>query len=381
MDVEKAISVLGIVQGLFILTLIAPSIKTSKSAFYGFMLILVFIVDLSTFFLIRNGLIAKFWFFAGFGETTLFLYGPVLYLYVESILDVSSTGFKERVLHFIPALVIFILLSPFFMAEITYSALIAWQNSFQMTVGDYRLSSLVLNNIWYSHAILYLSLCFRLLRDFKKKHIGNTSVSNLEARRTQIKWIKYLIMGYSAFPAFGLSMILFNLFFDTAANSFSLLNGFLVFHIFGISYIGFTNQKLLINPSGMLKYRKSTLNNETVDNCVDKLEQYFENKSPYLNESLTQRMVADELDMNLHHISQAINDRFGYGFNDFVNNYRIELAKKFIVSPEKSIYTIEAIANEVGFKSKPTFYTAFKKKEGITPSEFKKKKHYINDFT
>uniref|UniRef100_UPI004048EBF7 helix-turn-helix domain-containing protein n=1 Tax=Fulvivirga sp. TaxID=1931237 RepID=UPI004048EBF7 len=122
----------------------------------------------------------------------------------------------------------------------------------------------------------------------------------------------------------------------------------------------------------MIRYQQSGIEAQKLDEYVKKLADYFEKHQPYLKSDLNMRSVADLVDIKPNYISQAINRHFGCGFNDFVNSYRIDLAKEFIIAPNKRMFTIEAIAEEVGFKSKPTFNTAFKKKEGITPSEYRR---------
>ena len=59
-------------------------------------------------------------------------------------------------------------------------------------------------------------------------------------------------------------------------------------------------------------------------------------------------------------------------FFSFVNNYRIQLAKKLLSDPETSSMPIVELAVEVGFKSKSSFYDAFKKATEMTPTQFKK---------
>ena len=59
-------------------------------------------------------------------------------------------------------------------------------------------------------------------------------------------------------------------------------------------------------------------------------------------------------------------------FFDFINGYRIKEAKRLLVDPKGELLTILAIAEEVGFNSKSSFNTAFKKITGMTPTEYKK---------
>lgn len=379
-EISSIISIVGIVQGLFILFLIISKVRQDTPVFYAFLLIVVFVVDLITFLLHNNDLLNIHRYLIGISESTLFLYGPVLYLYVSSILNLNESRRPPNlILHFLPALIVYILTSPLLLREQTYMSLEELKHQLPPVLEGYSLGSLLIDHvIWYIHALFYFALSLVLLRRFKKNDIGSMSVPNQQARRTHLNWVKYLIIGYFIFPVVGISILTYNLWLGTQASSFSLLNFFLVFHIFCISYIGFKNQKLLLNPIEMMKYRNSTLDEKIKLEYIDRLVAYFENQTPYLNVDLTIKQVAAELNLNAHYISQVVNEHYGFGVNDFINHYRIELAKKLILSPEKSIYTMEAISNEAGFRSKSTFNTAFKKKMGITPSEFKKKSLNLN---
>jgi AraC-like DNA-binding protein len=374
MNLASVIATIGLVQGLFILILLVPQARRNNQAFFAALLMIVFVVDIFTFILYRNNLMEQYDYLTGLAEATLFLYGPVLYLYASSILNLETkSSFINRLIHFVPALLIFAITSQLLLGGKTYLMLEELRLQLPVIFENVGLGTLLVDHvIWYVHAFFYFFLCIALINKWKRKDEKFFSIANQKVRKTQIKWVRYLIIGYLTFPVLGITILFFELVTENEMNSFSLLNYFLVFHIFGISYIGFTNQKLLVNPISMLKYKQSSLDEEMKKTYWQKLETYFENEQPFLNTELTLKLVAEQMDLNPHYVSQVINEEFGFGFNDFINHYRIELAKVFIVSPEKRIYTIEAIANEVGFKSKPTFNTAFKKKEGVTPSEYRR---------
>jgi len=56
-------------------------------------------------------------------------------------------------------------------------------------------------------------------------------------------------------------------------------------------------------------------------------------------------------------------------FTDFVNNYRINQAKIFLLKD----YSVTEVCFQVGFESLSYFNKLFKQHTGETPSEFKKK--------
>ena len=75
-----------------------------------------------------------------------------------------------------------------------------------------------------------------------------------------------------------------------------------------------------------------------------------------------------------HHISQMLSTNVKMTFNQYVNEKRINHAKSILAHPKNNMYKIEALSLEMGFNNKVTFYKAFKKHVGMTPSQFKKEK-------
>lgn len=94
------------------------------------------------------------------------------------------------------------------------------------------------------------------------------------------------------------------------------------------------------------------------------------NEKPYLNENLLLDDISKILKVSSQQISQVINEKMGFNFNDFVNAHRIDEAKIMLLSNSYSNLTIDAIAQKSGFRSKSVFYTAFKKHTGYTPKEY-----------
>ena len=76
--------------------------------------------------------------------------------------------------------------------------------------------------------------------------------------------------------------------------------------------------------------------------------------------------------MGTSSLSKLINGNFEVNFSDYINQLRVEEARKALLNPEFNNYTIVAVGLECGFNSKSTFYTAFRKITGQTPSEFRK---------
>jgi AraC-like DNA-binding protein len=61
---------------------------------------------------------------------------------------------------------------------------------------------------------------------------------------------------------------------------------------------------------------------------------------------------------------------FNMNFNDFINGFRIEDFKQRLVNPVNTKFSLMGLAYDAGFNSKASFYRAFKKATGQTPSQF-----------
>ena len=80
--------------------------------------------------------------------------------------------------------------------------------------------------------------------------------------------------------------------------------------------------------------------------------------------------MAKKTGFSQNHISLVLKRNAQQNFKEFINQYRIEEAKKRLKAPESRQFTIDFIAKECGFNSLATFYRIFKKEVGITPKQF-----------
>ena len=105
----------------------------------------------------------------------------------------------------------------------------------------------------------------------------------------------------------------------------------------------------------------------------DKLLILLEADELFLSQNIKISNLARALSVTEKSVSRAVNEHAGENFNAFINRYRVNHAAKLIISDTYSHYTIDAIAEEAGFANKVSFYKAFRRIEGISPSEYRKK--------
>lgn len=102
-----------------------------------------------------------------------------------------------------------------------------------------------------------------------------------------------------------------------------------------------------------------------------KLTQLMEVERLYKNPDLNLESLASQLSIGRHLLSQLLNENLQKNFHQYINDYRIEEACQIL--KENKHFSIEAIGYEVGFHSRSSFFAAFKKKLGITPSKYREK--------
>jgi AraC-like DNA-binding protein len=121
--------------------------------------------------------------------------------------------------------------------------------------------------------------------------------------------------------------------------------------------------------STIVKYEKSGLTRELALRDLERLKHIMRVEKPYLDSELSLPDLSMQLRIPRNRLSQILNEYIGASFNDFINSYRVEEAKRILLANDGS-GNILRIAFDAGFNSKTTFYTIFRKATGMTPSEY-----------
>ena len=90
---------------------------------------------------------------------------------------------------------------------------------------------------------------------------------------------------------------------------------------------------------------------------------------PYLNAELSRDTLAREIGTNRQYLSDVIKMNTNMSFYDFLYHFRLEYARRLLLSDGSK--TIETVYIESGFNNKSLFYRRFKQRYGMTPNEFK----------
>jgi AraC-like DNA-binding protein len=116
------------------------------------------------------------------------------------------------------------------------------------------------------------------------------------------------------------------------------------------------------------KQRPALLSVEKMQLVSAKLQSSMEEDHLYLQDDLSLNKLSNAISESENHISETLSQFLDTNFFQYVNNYRVEAAKVALRDKNR---LITSIAYDVGFNSKSTFNTAFKKQVGQSPSAYR----------
>jgi len=300
-----------------------------------------------------------------------FLFGVLLYFYARFLVVENFTLRVKTGLHFLPFALHCGWLTLFYRLDAETKRRILQQ---YIGIENPKITNWLYFGLFLlqtAHMLTYTGLTLRLL----KKHSPILQSVNSTLEKISWRWLQNLTIGFSGFVLLTLLYVLWlQLGFPYSRTVDALVLIAMASQIYLIGYMTLRQPEIF---SGALaiknapKYEKSTLTPARAETYLNKLLQLMETEKLFTNSDLKLQDLAHKLNLSPHHLSQIINERRGQNFFDFLNQYRIEEAKKYLHDTEKQNYTILSIALEVGFNNKASFNTAFKKHTGMTPSQFR----------
>jgi AraC-like DNA-binding protein len=106
---------------------------------------------------------------------------------------------------------------------------------------------------------------------------------------------------------------------------------------------------------------------------MDKITAVLESSPEVYGEDFSRQRLAKLVDSNVKYVSRAINACKQCNFYMLLNEYRIkEACRRLMDTDTYGSYSLEGIANSVGYKSRSNFAAVFKNIVGLTPSAFQK---------
>ncbi len=318
------------------------------------------------------------------------LHWPFLYLYISSLTSKNRLNYTF-LLHFLPFVASFALLANYFFLPADTKIQI-YKNEgkgFETQVAVIFIEILI-------SATVYITLS--ILKVWKYKKSFKNEFSNIE--KINLQWLQFTILGM-----IGIFLVVLtenDRYIYLSVCCFVLFIGY-----FGIKQVGVFNQNKApekkpepgndapesqnsdtilreytestvestiteseIGGIKKVKYAKSKISNDQIQNIHRELMLLMSQELIYKNPELTLSDVAKKLQIHPNTLSQVINTVEQSNFYDFINQHRIEYFKKIALLPKNKHYTLLSLAFECGFNSKTSFNRNFKKNTNLSPSEY-----------
>jgi AraC-like DNA-binding protein len=368
------IILLGVVQGI-LLTITWLFKNQIHSRLKGFLFLSITCI-ITEIFLNRTGYMYSVIQLVDFSEPLQFAIPPLFYLSILSL--VPGTSSKKWWWHFIPFMAYLLYFIPFYLAPASYKQesfyfihhLVEWKSAenfdFFQSWGKLRMYQL---EACYLQTTIYLVLSFQKLVSYKNNQSGNTLPSKFE-----ISWWFTFCITYSMLI---LVVIVVKVTYERDLGDHIIASFYtLIIYISTLSELRklpATNhsQVQMEQENESPRYLSSGLKEEKKSEIQQKLISLMEEKKLYTDSLLSLSKVAKHIGEPAYMVSQVINERMGHTFFDWIAKYRVEEAQRLLSESKTAGYTIEQIAEEVGYNSKSAFNKAFKKFSGKTPSEYK----------
>lgn len=316
------------------------------------------------------------------------------YLYVRTVLEQAFTFKKWDFLFFLPAILYPLTLFPFYFLPISEKLVII-----QKIIADNSLIAIEPEGIFppglgsLSRAVFGIcttSAQFYLLLKWKQKTA--LSPKNQEQNLSTYNWLFYFTCCNASLFTVAFFLIAFQLtifisIWHTVIFSITFTILFIVGYLLCKPEILYGMTGWLQKPAGMdaltdaaqiPSLQKSIEERSRTSLTLEQgmayksiLEKHFEENKPFIKGGYAMGDLARELSIPSHQLSAFINQEYGKNFNELINCYRVDYLEKLVAKePEHLNYTLEALGQLAGFKSRASFYAAVKKKTGQTPAAF-----------
>lgn len=349
-----------------LMTIVLWLSKIRKGIVYLSIIILVCTVPVYCANMLRD--IGSYDVFVKVGHLAIFanvLLMPMIWFFARSQLE---AGFRFRLAslyHFLPAVVSFVI-SILYYHEMSPDEL--FMDIAREASGSENLAHIVNDVIVFLQVFVYFTMSFLLIRKSKKTIQDNYFDSEYFNLRWTVNFVYLMaLMFFVVFVAYVISP-------RTDSWLIPILNVLITCYIV---YNAIHYPVTRLQQAEVSRVFEKGNNGIIVDD--PKLQEYAEVITSHLESTkmftkldLSLRDVAKATGISDKNVSMAINKQLGCSFFELINKMRIDEAKRLMLLPESSLITIEAISLSCGFRSRSSFYSAFRRFENTSPTNWMK---------
>ncbi|WP_405567299.1 helix-turn-helix domain-containing protein [Polaribacter sp. Asnod6-C07] len=275
------------------------------------------------------------------GLALLLLIGPFLRGYMLVMTTPNFKLSKQHLVELLPFVMIFI------------ASFFADKNDINNPTTVIIFGSIII--FIYLHFATYIFIAIKIVLRLKKQL--NNSLQT-KSQKAILDWLTFLVIGFVIiWVSYFLNIIEDAVPYIIGPIMYSIVIYFLSYKAYLLKITDIDGEVFKVNENAALFKEISDL--------------VITNKM-YLKADVSLTTLSKLLGVTTQKTSEIINQYAQKNFNDFINSYRIDVAKNLLNDSKNDNLTIASIAFDAGFSSLSSFNTAFKKFVGVTPSSFRK---------
>ncbi|MEO0571088.1 MAG: AraC family transcriptional regulator [Bacteroidota bacterium] len=361
MEALKILSIIAIslfaLLGIFLIT-------NSKARIKGFGWLGLFFLLLAVNFvdgmLLLNGFYLELPKWAFWEDPNVLLYGPLIYFFSLRLKNIPISFRLKTLRHLLPYVIFMILV-------IIYHAISSAVQTkvLLLEIVEYRMGPRALWGVlpMFIHVLLYMTVAYKSLilhKNQLKQYYSFIEISWAFELVRMVLFIFSVSLAITFVQYFGKKEV-----FSILLLLLNIITVLLLFRILLLALRQPMFQTIRNEPVYGLSQEETQSLREKIENLLSKEKLY---KKP----ELTVKDLADQLGVSQRMVSHIINQSMADNFYDLINAYRIKEAQRILNENVDPKFTVLELLYQVGYNSKSSFNTQFKKKTGMTPSEFKK---------
>lgn len=238
------------------------------------------------------------------------------------------------------------------------------------TSENWHLREFILQLVRHTFSLIYGGLTLHLLLRYRQAILNSESDPTLD----DSKYLMILVSGFLAIWLIRLgSNFVAAAMNEEVADLLGITSNYVSFVLLvSLFVLGLKESKIKIEdvqPQESLK----ALDDERLNAYLKKITQVIDDRKIHLETNINVERFSAAAGVPPRALSAILNQYLGANFFEFINKHRVEAAKEMLLNPVYKDKQIIDIQLECGFNSKSAFNRFFKKFEGSSPSEYRRR--------
>lgn len=225
--------------------------------------------------------------------------------------------------------------------------------------------------LWYAVLVIrYIAIFHRYYKSYRQRMDNWFS----DGERMRLRWVP--VAFYSA-TAIGIVALVFAWIITPLTQLLFMVTCGVYYSVFAVKFMNYVQvfQKIetpLTEKTAEMPTHVEEEGAATEDDRIlmEQIENIVKANALFKTPDLSIANVAALCGKSHRIVSEAINHCQGVNFKTYINEYRLAEAERLIQGGWLKQHTLDALAKETGFASRINLYRSFKRKNGISPSDY-----------